>query len=50
VQGERSTEGKISVDEHGNAGSARRDIGFDAMIHGVLQGLVQSEIHDRATR
>ena len=50
VQGERPTEGKMPVDEHGNAGSARRDIRFDALVHGVVQGLVQFEVHDRALR
>ena len=47
VQGERPTEGKMPVDEPGNTGSARRDIRFDALVHGVLQGLVQSAVHAR---
>jgi hypothetical protein len=46
VQGERPTEGKMPVDEHGNAGSARRDVRFHAMFHGLLQ----SDVHDRSTR
>jgi hypothetical protein len=50
VQGERPTEGKILVDEQGNAGAARRDIGFDALVHGVVEELVQLEVHDRALR
>jgi hypothetical protein len=37
-------------DEDGNAGSARRDVRFDALVHGVVQGLVQLEVHDRALR
>jgi hypothetical protein len=40
AQGERPTEGKMLVDEQGNAGSARRDVRVDALVHGVVQGLV----------
>ena len=29
----------MPVDEHGNAGSARRDVRFYAMVHGLLQAL-----------
>jgi hypothetical protein len=50
VQGERPTEGKMPVDEHGNSGSARSDIRFYAMFHGLLQGLLQADVHDRSTR
>jgi len=40
MQGERPTEGKMLVDEQGNAGAARRDVRVDALVHGVVQGLV----------
>ena len=40
----------MPVDEHGNAGSARRDVRFYAMVHGLLQALVQSDVHDRSIR
>src|SRR5437870_5273262 len=36
----------MPVNEPGNAGSARSDIRFDAMFHGVLQGLLRSDVHD----
>ena len=40
----------MPVDESGNAGSARRDVRFYAMVHGVLQGRLQSDVHDRSPR
>ena len=48
VQGERPTEGKMPVDEPGNAGAARRDVRVDAMVHGMLQGRLQFAVHDRS--